>query len=110
MRFVQEVKGTKIVWVNFLNDAFFDSNIKGFKATYFDKQSKEKLKEGFDKVAKIVYDNVVANNVDGIDFDHEPCICGCGDWNITYDNNDFGLFIEAISKYFDALPELQQCF
>lgn len=103
MRFVQEVKGTKIVAVTFTNDDFFEANIKGFKATYFDGQSKEKLKEGFDKIAKIMYDNVVANNLDGIDFDHEPNYCGCNTWQITKNSADFGLFIETVGKYFGRI-------
>ena len=32
---------------------------------------KEKLKEGFDKIAKIVYDDITSEGLDGIDFDHE---------------------------------------
>ncbi len=44
MRFVQEVKGTKIVRVSFTDDIFFNNEIKDFKATYFDNQNKEKTK------------------------------------------------------------------
>ncbi|PUB26385.1 glycosyl hydrolase family 18 (putative chitinase) [Elizabethkingia sp. YR214] len=100
MKFVQEVKGTKIVRVEFTDEAFFDKIIKGFKATYFDGQTKGKLKEGFDKVAKILYEEIVTNGLDGIDFDHEPYVCGCNTWNITKNEDDFGLFIEAMGKYF----------
>ncbi|HAY3536223.1 glycoside hydrolase family 18 [Elizabethkingia anophelis] len=100
MRFVQEVKGTKIVRVNFTNDDFFNYNIKDFKATYFDGQTKEKLKEGFDKIAQKIYTEVSSSGVDGIDFDHEPNYCSCNTWQITKNSSDFGLFIEALGKYF----------
>lgn len=100
MRFVQKVKGTKIVHVTFTNDNFFNSTIKDFKTIYFDGQTKEKLKEGFDKIAKIVYDDITSRGLDGIDFDHEPNYCGCNTWQITKNSEDFGLFIEAFGKYF----------
>ncbi|MDE5493480.1 glycoside hydrolase family 18 [Elizabethkingia meningoseptica] len=100
MKFVQEVKGTKVVRVVFTDDLFFNETIKDFKSIYFDNQSKEKLKEGFDKVAKILYDDIVAKGLDGMDFDHEPHVCGCNTWNITKNSGDFGFFIEALGKYF----------
>lgn len=100
MKFVQEVKGTRVVLTNMTRDGFFDSRIKDFKATYFDNQTKEKLKEGFDKIAKIMYDEITSKGLDGVDFDHEPHVCGCNDWQITYSSRDFGLFIEALGKYF----------
>lgn len=103
MRFVQEVKGIKLVSVSFTNDDYFNWMIKDFKTTYFDGQSKEKLKEGFDKVAKMVYDEIVAKGLAGVDYDHEPNYCGCNTWQITKNKDDFGLFIEALGKYFGRI-------
>ncbi|HFK5529540.1 TPA: glycoside hydrolase family 18 [Elizabethkingia anophelis] len=103
MKFVQEVKGTRIVYLSMSNDAFFDETIKDFKKTYFDGQTKEKLKEGFNILAKKLYDDIATKGLDGVDFDHEPTVCGCNTWNITYNNNDFGLFIEALGKYFGPI-------
>ncbi|WP_372483456.1 glycoside hydrolase family 18 [Elizabethkingia anophelis] len=103
MRFVQEVKGTKLILVSFSNDNFFNTTIKDFKTTYFDNQTKEKLKEGFDKIAKMIYDDANAKGIDGVDFDHEPNYCGCNTWQITKNRDDFGLFIEALGKYFGRI-------
>ncbi|HFI4796714.1 TPA: glycoside hydrolase family 18 [Elizabethkingia anophelis] len=105
MRFVQEVKGTKIVRVSFTDDIFFNNEIKDFKATYFDNQNKEKLKEGFDKIAKIIYDDITSKGLDGVDFDHEPNYCGCNTWQITKNRENFGLFIEALGKYFGRIAK-----
>ncbi|WP_407506168.1 glycoside hydrolase family 18 [Elizabethkingia miricola] len=105
MRFVQEIKGTKIVRVSFSDDVFFNNEIKDFKATYFDNQTKEKLKEGFDKIAKIVYDDITSKGLDGVDFDHEPNYCGCNTWQITKNKENFGLFIDALGKYFGRIAK-----
>ena len=48
----------------------------------------------------MVYDDVTAKGLDGIDFDHETNYCGCNTWQITKSRDDFGLFIEALGKYF----------
>lgn len=44
---------------------------------------KRKTKEGFDKIAKIIYDDITSKGLDGVDFDHEPNYCGCNTWQIT---------------------------
>lgn len=101
MKYIQEVKGTRITYVIFSDDAMFSKfGGEGFREKYFDGGNKDSLKMGFDIVAKNLYELVEEYGLDGLDIDHEPFLCGCPNWVVTRSSSDFGLFLDALSVYF----------
>jgi len=102
MKFVQEVKGTKLVKVFFDNDPFFNgySKEENFYETYILNQTEERKREGFQIVADSLWEEVNEFGYDGIDIDHEPGACSCGDYYSVKDGKDFGLFIDVLGQYF----------
>jgi len=101
MRFAQEKKGTKIVAVSFSNDPFFTHyGGEDFISKYVTPGDDAQLTAGFELIAKKMAEYIEKNQLDGIDMDHEPHVCGCSNWTIVYTPDRFALFIKAMSKYF----------
>lgn len=109
MQRIRRQKGTRFVMVEFDDTAFLNrmgdtSNTpnSGYSfANQYDRGD-EQLLVGFELVATKLRDFVEENELDGIDLDHEPTVCGCN-WGLLTDQRKYAMFITTLSKYFGPL-------
>lgn len=109
MQHIRKQKGTRFVWVVFDNTAFLNSmgdTSKTKKNTYsfadqYDKGD-ELLNIGFELIASRLKDSIDKYQLDGLDLDHEPTVCGCN-WGLLTDQRKYGMFIKVLSRYFGPL-------
>ena len=89
MKFVQKVKGTKMVWVKF-------PNMKGFDESFGFTQNDE----GAAKFAEYLCKEVLRMELDGLEIDYEP-----GGAEFLANTAAFGRFIQECGKYLGPGPE-----
>lgn len=109
MQRIRTQKATRFVWVVFDNTAFLNSmadTAKTLNSTYsfadqYDKGD-DQLNIGFELIATRLRDSIDKYQLDGLDLDHEPTVCGCN-WGLLTDQRKYGMFIKVLSKYFGPL-------
>lgn len=99
---VQEQKATKFVMVVFDDSKFLNnwSKEKDFAATY--DKGDDQLLIGFNKIAQNLRDTISKYQLNGLDLDHEPNVCGC-DWGLLKDSRKYSMFLAVLSIYFGPL-------
>jgi len=104
----RELKGTRFVLVAFDNTGFLnlwgdslENRPDGTTYSFVDQYDRgdDQLNIGFELLATRLRDTVERHQLDGIDLDHEPTVCGC-DWGLLTDQRKYGMFIKVLSKYF----------